>query len=200
MVPTPTFLVGGPPGAGKTTLARHLASDLAIPTITIDDIRTALLALTTPQSHPELHVVGLPDPWTYFTETRPEQQLEDGVTQNEALWPAVEKVIRKHARAGRSLVIDGWHLIPEIVQASNLDSVEAVWLDIDHDILRDREREVWDFYARSNDPDRMFDNFLARSTGWNDLMRDQATSAGYRVIQQDGSKTPESLAQEVLSR
>ncbi len=54
---TKVFLIGGAPGAGKTTLGSALAARLGITSLSIDDLKTAALAITTPETHPKLHVM-----------------------------------------------------------------------------------------------------------------------------------------------
>lgn len=52
-------LVGGWPGSGKTTLSRALASDLAIPYLSKDDVKEALMdALGAPSSVGESRALG----------------------------------------------------------------------------------------------------------------------------------------------
>ena len=192
------FLIGGPPGGGKTTLAQHLGRYLDLATLTIDDLRTAILGVTTKETHPDLHRVGLPNHIEYFMNTAPDQMIEDALAQHRALWPANQRVIQKRSRSGSGFVIDGWHLLPSEVSRLNYGNIHPVWLDVDPDILEARERAIWDYYARSPEPERMFDNFLRRSVLWNDLVCAQARDLGLRVITQDGTKTPDDLCDEVL--
>ncbi len=194
-----SYLIGGPPGGGKTTLGLFLGRELGVPSLTIDDIRTGLLAVTTPASHPDLHLIGMPDATTYFTETEPTVMMEHAVAQHTALWPAVERVLRKRQNNDQPLVMDGWHLIPGLVATSELDSLRPFWIDVDNEVLEQRERNVWDFYAKSRDPERMFSNFMYRSTTWNDRMAAEARALGLPVLRQDGSRSVEQLAAEVLS-
>lgn len=199
-MPPLVHLIGGPPGGGKTTLAWAVAGALGVPSLTIDDIRTSLLGVTTPDSHPDLHVIGLPDPWSYFTQTDPPTQLEHAIAQQQAMWPAIEKLIRKRLATDAPIVIDGWHLMPDLLHESDLGDVECVFLDVDRDVLIDREMGVWDFYAASDRPDVMFANFVGRSLLWNEEIARTARSHGYRVLHQDGSKSVAVLADEALSR
>jgi 2-phosphoglycerate kinase len=56
------IVIGGAPFSGKTTLAKRLAVRRGYALVAIDDLGTALRALTTAQSHPALHpMVG----WEY---------------------------------------------------------------------------------------------------------------------------------------
>jgi adenylate kinase family enzyme len=62
-------IVSGAPGAGKTTLARRLAAELAMPLIVRDDIKEALMGsrtVPTPPARARAEPVGLRDleiPW-----------------------------------------------------------------------------------------------------------------------------------------
>ena len=192
------YLIGGPPGGGKTTLGRHLGQRLDLPSLTIDDLRTAIRPMASEETHLDLHRVGLPNHIEYFTKTSASQMVSDALAQHVALWPAIESVIRKHARWGPGIVIDGWHLIPDMVAELDAPNIVAVWLDVDHAVLEAREVAIWDFYAASDDPERMFANFVARSVRWNDLVCDQARDLGLRVMSQDGSKSPDDLCDEIL--
>lgn len=191
-------LIGGPPGAGKTTLGIALASRLERSSVTIDDIRTSLLGITDPSAYPELHVIGLPDPVTYFTGTDPETMVEHAIAQHRTLWPAVEAVLRKKVNHGIPAVYDGWHLMPDLVAGAALDGACAVWIDIDDEVLRARELQVWDFYQRSHDPELMLERFLARSMLWNARMRESAAKFGFHLIRQDGTRSVPDLVDEVL--
>ena len=55
MVASEVIVIGGAPFAGKTTLTKRLAAQRGYALVAIDDLGTALRALTTPQSHPALH-------------------------------------------------------------------------------------------------------------------------------------------------
>lgn len=192
------YLIGGPPGAGKSTLGISLATRLTCSYLTIDDLRTSLIAVTDPSLHPDLHVIGLPDPWTYFTDTDPTAMIDHAFAQHTALWPGIERVIRKRAGNHQSAVIEGWHLLPDLVANVESKAAHPIWIDVDHSVLEERERKVWDFYARSRDPELMLRNFLARSTRWNDLMRNSAAEHGYPTITQDGTITVDDMVERVL--
>lgn len=104
---TKVFLIGGAPGAGKTTLGSALAARLGFTSLSIDDLLTAAQAVTTPESHPRLHFMRNKPYLEYFTNSSVEQLKADATLQHEAAWPLVKRVIRKHARGGSAIVIDG---------------------------------------------------------------------------------------------
>jgi 2-phosphoglycerate kinase len=169
-----------------------------VQTLTIDDLRTAILGVTSKETRPDLHRVGMPNHIKYFTRTDPDQMIEDALAQHRAMWPAILRVIRKRSHSRHGYVIDGWHLLPTEVSRIADGNVRPVWLDVDARVLEQRERAIWDFYAPSPEPERMFAHFLERSVRWNDLVCNQARVLGLHVISQDGSKSPEDLCSEIL--
>lgn len=50
------LLVCGASGTGKTTATQALARRLGFSTLLVDDLRISLQALTTPETHPGLHL------------------------------------------------------------------------------------------------------------------------------------------------
>jgi 2-phosphoglycerate kinase len=194
------FLIGGAPGVGKTTLGRTLASRVDATSLTADDLLTAAKAVTTPDSHPGLHVMTAVESIDYFTTSPVEQLIADADRQHEALWPAIERVVRKRAAWGPPVVLDGWALRPGRVAALDLDNVVSFWLVADPAVLEMRERGNTDFFGRSIDPERMLRNFLGRSLWHNDLIEREATALGLPVLRQDGRASVDTLCTLAMTR
>ena len=68
----------------------------------------------------------------------------------------------------------------------------------DEDVLTAREQANTAWLKGSEDPQRMLANFLMRSFWRNELVLEQARSAGLPVLEQDGSLTASQLVDEVL--
>jgi 2-phosphoglycerate kinase len=187
------FLIGGAPGAGKTTLGRALAYRLDATSLTADDLLTAAKAVTTPRSHPGLHIMAAVNSIEYFTTSSVDQLAADATVQHEAIWPAIEEVIRRRAASGPPIVIDGWFLQPKKVAELNLDGVISFWLVADPAVLQERERRNVGFFGRSANPEQMLQNFLERSFWYNDLIRRQATELGLHILHQDGHASVDAL-------
>ena len=143
------FLIGGAPGVGKTTLGRALATRVDATSLTADDLLTAAKAVTTPNSHPGLHVMTAVNSIEYFTTSSVDQLTADATVQHEAIWPAIEKVIRKRAAWGPPIVIDGWFLRPPKVAELDLERVISFWLVAEPAVLEERERRNVEFFGRS---------------------------------------------------
>ena len=192
------ILIGGAPGAGKTTLGRALAEKLGRSSLSIDDLFTAAKAVTTPESHPGLHVMSLVNYVEYFTTTPVDRLKADATVQHEATWPAVERVIRHHAAWGTPIVIDGWALRPDKVARLALENVASYWVVTDPSFLEERERANIEFVSDSPDPERMLKNLLARSIWFNELIRKQTKEHRLNVLCQDGGTSVQELCRAVL--
>lgn len=191
------YLIGGAPGAGKSTLGRALARRLGIASLTVDDLVVGAQAITTSASHPGLHVMRQQPSVAYFTTSPLEQLQADATQQHEAVWPMVERLVRQRAAWGPPLVIDGWHIRPSWVAELQVESLWAGWIVASAEVLRAREAEVaW--YEQSPDPSRMRENFLARSLWYNVLIEEEARRYAMPILAQTGEQSVEQLCDQVL--
>lgn len=187
-------LIGGPPGAGKTTLGRALASQFNVASLSIDDLITAAQSVTTPESHPGLHVMKRQPFVDYFTHSSVEQLIADAEAQHEAIVPVVGAVIAKYDRQKTGIVIDGWHFRPSRVKSLEADVV-SFWLAPSPDVLQQREEANTSWLKNSDDPQQMLGNFIARSAWHNELIQAEAKQLNLPVLVQDGTVSVEELCQ-----
>lgn len=190
-------LIGGPPGAGKTTLARGLADHLEYKTISGDDLMVAARAVATPESHPALFLGGGESHVTYFTAGPPERLINDAAAMAEACWPVFERVIRSHRALDQSIVIDYWLFEPAKIAA--LEPIPtAVFLHIDPNALERREfNNPW--RQDSPDPDAMHRNFMARSLWRNAYLAEQAEMYAMRILRLDGNESRDEVLAAALT-
>jgi 2-phosphoglycerate kinase len=106
------LLIGGPSGAGKTSVSLPLAHRFGVPLTEVDDLHLTALALTTPEEQPALH----------YWRTHPaanelplENILERFIDLCRVLQPAVTAVIENHLESGMPVVLEGDYILPEIL-------------------------------------------------------------------------------------
>ncbi|MFP3915978.1 MAG: AAA family ATPase [Actinomycetota bacterium] len=191
-------LIGGAPGAGKSTLGRAVASKLGYASLTVDDLLVTAVALTTEESHPEFHQVSRVGHLRYFTDGPKEKLISDSLAQEAAMWPVLERVISSHINKDSPVAIDWWLLRPRTVAALDNGQVVSVWLHIDPEALWERERENTDWMEGSADKDRMLANFMHRSLWRNDLVAEEAGQLGMMVLNITGLEPIDELANSVL--
>ena len=97
------ILIGGTPGAGKTTLGSALAVKLGVTSLTVDDLVTTAIAVTTPETHPGLHAMRKGTHTEYYTNSSVEQLIADATARHEATWPMVRQLIRKYVALGSGI-------------------------------------------------------------------------------------------------
>ncbi len=195
------ILIGGVSAAGKTTLGQALSNRLGAGRLTADDLAAGARAITTPESHPGLHgmtqtVTGVN--WIEYFISRPvEQTIADATAEHQAMWPAIQGVIRLHASSGPQIVIDGWYFRPEMVSALDNENLASFWLVAKREVLEERERK-YDEGKGSSKPELFLEHFLARSYWYNDLIEEQAKRFKLPILYQDGTRTPDDLVDAVL--
>ena len=64
--------------------------------------------------------------------------------------------------------------------------------------MEERERKNANWLQGSTDPEKMLENFLARSLWYNELIREQATELQMNILLQDGERTVEELSQQIM--
>ena len=112
------FLIGGPSGVGKTTVAHQVAKRLGASWLQVDDLALALVR------------GGLPIP---DADSVPKFDAPGGVLQRaRALTPAIEVVIEHHVDLRDRVVIEGDAILPSLLARPSVsvrsDRIRAVLL------------------------------------------------------------------------
>ena len=78
------ILIGAHPMIGKTTIARRLAAGLDYGTMSTDDLGQSISAVTTPNSHPNLHLMSWIDYREYYVSRSTVRLIQDAENQHQA--------------------------------------------------------------------------------------------------------------------
>jgi 2-phosphoglycerate kinase len=135
------IVICGASGVGKSSVARPLAIRYGVPLIEADDIVTALLALTTPATHPVLHRWQTdPDVATWD----PQRIVDHTLAITAELAAGFRAVIADHLAFRAPMVLEGDYLTPDLV--AGLDGARAVVIsEPDEDLI------VQNLLARESD-------------------------------------------------
>jgi 2-phosphoglycerate kinase len=107
------ILIGGVPGAGKTTLAIKLANELGIKEVVdTDNIRQVMRIY---DKNPILHSVTH-DCWKFFGEKTDENSLKGFAAHTELLHEAIIEILRYNLRRNTSIIIEGVHVTPDLLK------------------------------------------------------------------------------------
>lgn len=148
-------LVCGASGIGKSSIARPLARRYGVPLAEADDVVTALMALTTPEQAPLLHL------WDTEPDTRTwtaERIAQHTMAVAEALAPGFRAVIADHVESEAPVVLEGDYLLPELAAGFGGRAGDAVRAIVVSE--PDEDRIVANYLAR--EPDAGEQRFRAR--------------------------------------
>jgi 2-phosphoglycerate kinase len=135
-------LICGASGVGKSRVAIALARRYGVPLAEVDDIVTAVKALTTPKQLPMLH---LWDTQPEAMQWAPARIVQHTIAVAEDMRPGIEAVIADHIEFAAPVVMEGDYLLPDFVTGFG-DAVRAVVIS-------------------EPDEDRIVANFLSREPG-----------------------------------
>jgi 2-phosphoglycerate kinase len=200
MAASEVIVIGGAPFAGKTTPTKRLAAQRGYALVAIDDLGTALRALTTPQSHPALHPMASWDYRAYYIAHPPPTLIDHSRREHQALWPAIAAVIHAHLQWPGPVILEGWQLDPSRVASLVHPQLRACWLLVDDTVLEARLRADTAFYHGCADVERLIRHYLARSRWVNDRVRQAAGQEADAVIQVGPDDTVDALVTRCLQR
>jgi 2-phosphoglycerate kinase len=113
-----TLLIGGPSGAGKTTIGRTLSRQLGIDFMMVDDLRLAFqhshVSFPSSRDTAPLYMfwdISLEHMWS----RRPEDLSQGLIALGQAMTPAIEVVVMNHVDQRIPIVIEGDNIVPALL-------------------------------------------------------------------------------------
>ena len=114
------WFIGGPPRVGKSVIAQAVAGKRGVGSVATDSLGAALEAVLSPDSDPGIFVVSRFNEMPEADQIRlmaesPERRIEYQIEESKAVWQPVVPFVRREQQEGRSLVVEGVAVLPELV-------------------------------------------------------------------------------------
>ena len=117
------LIIEGNSGTGKTYIAQKLAEKYQVSCLLVDDIRIAIQQITTPATHPNLHVfmTYAPEQWN-----NSEKIVADWKRVGNGMIEPLRAIVEHHviARDAGRIILEGDGIVPELF-AQNISQVEG---------------------------------------------------------------------------
>jgi 2-phosphoglycerate kinase len=193
------LIIGGSSGVGKTLIAQRLAKQAGSLVLPGDDIRLAVQEITTPITHPDIHIFSQSPNFREW----PAEVIRDGLIKvARALTPAFEIIVKHHckARGEGKIVLEGDILLPGFVKSMQAeiskDAVRGIFLyEKDERVLLNntltRSRGIEQF------PLEQQQNMGRMSWLYGEWLREEAEGYGLPVIT---TQPFDNLAERILSK
>ena len=191
--------IGGGSGAGKSTIARHLAARHGMRVHDTDDAMAEHARRTTPDDAPRLHrfaAMSMDERWVHRS---PRAMLESfHWFHGEGFDLIVEDLLRLPREP---VVVEGFRLLPRLVAPLLAERAHAVWLlptpEFRAAAFARRGGSASGFLARTGDPERALRNVLARDALFTDELRAETARLALPAIEVDVAMEESELADRV---
>lgn len=193
------YWVGGGSGAGKSTIARRLASEHGLQLYATDDAMQDHGRRIRPEDGPALAEFVAMDMDERWVNRSPETMLDTfHWFRGEGFDLIVEDLLALPTDA--PVIAEGFRLLPHLV-APLLDAfTHAVWLLPSPEFRRaafESRGALWAIAGRTSDPERALRNLLERDRMFTDRVRQDTNRLGLRAIEVDVASTEDELAAQV---
>ncbi|MBX3011734.1 MAG: hypothetical protein KF832_09500 [Caldilineaceae bacterium] len=194
------YWIGGGSGAGKSTIARHLATELGLHYYATDDVMADHAQRSTAESCPLLHAFIAMTMDERWVNRSPEIMLATfHWFQGEGFRMIVDDLLRLPTEVG--VVVEGFRLLPAYVKPLLTDHNHAVWLlptpAFRQTVFAHRGGIHWSFIGKTSDPERALSNLLTRDALFTRRLENEAKQLKLNVINVDSTLTVDDLTNQV---
>jgi 2-phosphoglycerate kinase len=194
------YWIGGGSGAGKSTIARHLADRHGLRVYSTDDAMADHARRSTREDSPLLHRFMAMDMDERWVNRSPTTMLETfHWFQGEGFDMIIEDLVRLPRESG--VIVEGFRLLPRLVKPLLPVAGQAVWLlptpDFRQAVLESRGGTASGFLAETTDPEKASRNLLERDRMFTDILRSEAARLDLAAIEVDATMTEHDLTARV---
>jgi 2-phosphoglycerate kinase len=197
--------IGGPPRVGKSIIAEAVTRERGIGNVATDSLGAVLETVLSPESEPDLFVVSrlneMPeaDRIRLMTEN-PARRIEYQILESRAVWRAVVPFVLREQEEGRSLVVEGVAVLPELVARlegidyravflgnqglSHNENIKRGAIEWEHDWMRQASEEYIGAFAA----------FVAQMSGY---IEKEARKYGFDYVEMDRRPFGDAVAEVV---
>jgi hypothetical protein len=183
--------IGGSVCAGKTSIARLLGAKYCMPVYHFDQHERDHIA----RGHPSPSVLMTPD--ELWLRPTPEQLAERTIASWTSRFPFVVEDLLSLPADG-PIVAEGAGFFPEVISPILSNPHQAIWLVASRSFLPAmRFARGMGLPGLTSDPKRVMENIIARDLLMAEHIRRSAAESGLPVVEVDGTRTLEEVAQIV---
>lgn len=198
--PGNVYWIGGGSGAGKSTIARRIASEHGLRVYASDEVMADHARRSTPADSPLLHkfmAMNMDERWVNRSAKVSLETFH--WFQGECFEMIIEDLRSLACESG--VVVEGFRLLPRLVKPLLSFPPRAVWLlptpDFRNAVIESRGGSTSGFLARTRDPERALRNLRERDRMFTDLLREETVRLELPAIEVDTTMTEDDLARRV---
>jgi 2-phosphoglycerate kinase len=194
-----TYWIGGGSGAGKSTVARRLASSCDLRVYDTDEVMPAHAGRLTAEEAPHLAQFAAMDMDERWARRSPEVMFDTfHWYRGEGFHLVVEDLV--DLAPGGPVVAEGFRLLPSLVAPLLADPARAVWLLPTPRFRRaalDARGSTWDIPGRTGDPERALRNLLERDRMFTDRLAEETRRLGLPAVHVEVGTSEDELVGQV---
>jgi hypothetical protein len=181
------YWIGGASGAGKSTIARRLATKHGLELYSTDDAMAGHASRCLPEDCPfltEFQKMSMDERWVNRS---PQTMLETfHWFRGEGFGLIVEDLLK--LPPDQAVIVEGFRLLPELVKPLLHRPSQGIWLipTPEFRLAAFQSRgTLWSIAEKTNNPERALSNLLERDRLFTMRLQDMAETAGVPVINVD---------------
>ena len=194
------YWIGGGSCAGKSTIARRLASEHGLLVYATDDVMADQARRSTYENSPLLHKFIAMDMDERWVNRSPKTMLETfHWFKGEGFNLIIEDLLS--LPHGPGIIVEGFRLLPHLVKPLLSLPVHAVWLlptpAFRQVAVERRGTSAWGFLAKTSDPERALRNLLERDRMFTDILREETGRLEVPAIEVDATMAEDDVTKRV---